>query len=349
MSSQAKIASRRTAGANGSSKRAAEKVRDDDPNNPVKVAAKYFGRNSKSKTYMGHKKKVHTIAWNCTGQKLASGSADHTARVRQLDRHGTSSGELELKGHTDSIDMLSFHPKNPDILATASADKTVRIWDTRASKSCHGIDTKGENINLVWSPDGNYIAVGSKDDNICIIDSKKMPPSIVSTQNFSYEVNEMTWNQTGEYFLMTTGNGTIDIVKFPSFERVHSVQSHSAHCYCIEFDPKGRYLATGGADALVSLWDISEMVCVRTFPRLDSPIRSLSFSHDGRFIASASGDQRIDISDVASGRPVHTIECREAMNSIAWNPRHLLLACAGDESHGRYAGSINVFGYSVAK
>merc|ERR1712080_200689 len=243
--------------------------------------------------------------------------------------------------------MLAFHPKNPDVLGTASADKTVRIWDTRAGKSCHGIETKGQNINLSWSPDGNYIAVGSKDDIISIIDSRKMKPNILKSQKYSYEVNEMAWNQTGEYFLMTTGNGTVDILKFPSLEKAHSVQAHSAHCYCIEFDPKKRYLATGGADALVSLWDLSEMVCVRTFPRLDSPIRSLSFSHDGRFIASASGDHRIDISDVTSGRPVHTIECREAMNSISWNPCHLLLACAGDENHGRYAGSINVFGYSV--
>ena len=38
--------------------------------------------------------------------------------------------------------------------ATASGDKTVRIWDARTNKSQAVIGTKGENINIAWSPDG---------------------------------------------------------------------------------------------------------------------------------------------------------------------------------------------------
>lgn len=314
-------------------------------NSRVKAAGNYFARHSKSKTYTGHKKRVNAVAWNCDGEKIASGSADKTVRVHQLDSYGTSSADWELTGHTDSVDMVAFHPNHPDILATTSLDKTVRIWDTRVSKSCHGVQTQGENINLAWRPDGNQIVVGSKDDIVSIIDNKKTPLSIVNTHRFPYEVNEMTWNETGKYFLMTTGNGEVDILQLPSWEKLHSVQIHAGSCYCIEMDPKGRYLATGGTDALVCLLDISELVCVRTFPRLDSPIRSLSFSHDGRFIASASRDHRIDVSDVASGRPIHTILASEGMNSIAWHPNKLLLAFAGNENHGRYAGSIGVFGY----
>lgn len=32
--------------------------------------------------------KVHSVAWNCTGTKLASGSVDHTARVWNIDPQG---------------------------------------------------------------------------------------------------------------------------------------------------------------------------------------------------------------------------------------------------------------------
>lgn len=37
--------------------------------------------NSKIRECKGHKEKVHTVAWNCDGRKLASGSVDKTARV----------------------------------------------------------------------------------------------------------------------------------------------------------------------------------------------------------------------------------------------------------------------------
>ena len=30
-----------------------------------------------------------------------------------------------------------------------------------------------------------------------------------------------------------------------------------------------RYFATGGADALTCLWDVAELVCIRTFARLE--------------------------------------------------------------------------------
>lgn len=39
----------------------------------------------------------------------------------------------------------------------------------------------------------------------------------------------------------------------PTLERVKQLQSHTANCYCIEFDPTNRYFATGGADALVNV------------------------------------------------------------------------------------------------
>ena len=48
-----------------------------------------------------------------------------------------------FRGHNDSVDQLCWHPTNPDMLATASGDKTVRIWDTRSNKSASIVNTKG--------------------------------------------------------------------------------------------------------------------------------------------------------------------------------------------------------------
>lgn len=40
------------------------------------------------KDFYGHKKSVHSVAWNCTGAQLASGSVDHSARIWTLDTTG---------------------------------------------------------------------------------------------------------------------------------------------------------------------------------------------------------------------------------------------------------------------
>ena len=94
-----------------------------------------------TKEYSGHKKKVHTVSWSCRGHKLASGSVDQTVRVWSIDQAG-SAKSTELTGHSDSVDQLRWDPTNAEVLGTASGDKTVRIWDTRAGGKCaHAIDT----------------------------------------------------------------------------------------------------------------------------------------------------------------------------------------------------------------
>ncbi len=98
----------------------------------------------------GHAKTVSGVAWSCDGKRLATASSDLTARVWTVDQHKEvlrsrirgvllitevdfQGKELELKDHTDSVDGVSWSPTHPDLLATASADKTVRVWDLRGT------------------------------------------------------------------------------------------------------------------------------------------------------------------------------------------------------------------------
>eukprot|EP01103_Thecamoeba_quadrilineata_P006240 TRINITY_DN1596_c0_g1_i2.p1 TRINITY_DN1596_c0_g1~~TRINITY_DN1596_c0_g1_i2.p1 ORF type:complete len:206 (-),score=24.83 TRINITY_DN1596_c0_g1_i2:370-987(-) len=198
---------------------------------------KAFFNSSQTKEYHGHRKKVHSVAWNCRGDKLASGSVDQTARIWGIGGPVVSK-DLELKGHTNSVDQLCWDPTHPERLGTASADKTVRIWDGRTGECSQVIPTSGENINISWSPDGHHLAVGNKEDVLSIIDTRMY--KIIKTTKFLFEVNEISWNNTGDLFFITTGLGQIEVMSYPSLEKVKTLHAHTANCYCIEFDPAGK-------------------------------------------------------------------------------------------------------------
>eukprot|EP00026_Physarum_polycephalum_P009287 Phypoly_transcript_09405.p1 GENE.Phypoly_transcript_09405~~Phypoly_transcript_09405.p1 ORF type:complete len:355 (+),score=41.64 Phypoly_transcript_09405:188-1252(+) len=318
-------------------------VSQEAPTWNLEQAKKHFSE-YKTRDLIGHKKKIHSVAWNCNGRKLASGSVDQTVRVWNIE----TNKDLELKGHTDSVDQLCWDPTHPDVLCTASADKTIRIWDTRTGKCTHNITTTGENINVAWSPDGNYVAVGNKEDCVTIIDTRKY--NVLCNHRFHYEVNEIGWNNTGELFFLTTGLGTVEVLRWipgsNELKPLRSIHAHTANTYCIEFDPLNKYFAVGSADAVVTLWDINEMVCVRSFCKLQYPLRTISFSHDGQFLALASEDHIIDIAHVETGTSVFQISTDAAMNAVAWHPRQMILAYAGDEKdhHGRDLGAVRLFG-----
>ena len=134
-----------------------------------------------------------------------------------------------------------------------------------------------------------------------------------------------------------TGTGTVEIFRYADMLRggepasAHTLHAHTANCYCIEFDPSGEHFAVGGADAVVSVWSASELVCLRTCTRLEWPVRTLSFSHDGAYLASGSEDTCIDVASVATGEQARSIPTGAPMNSVAWHPSKLLLAFAGDD------------------
>ncbi|KAK2154221.1 hypothetical protein LSH36_274g04026 [Paralvinella palmiformis] len=306
---------------------------------------KHFQTHSRTRDYQTHSSKVHTVAWNCDGKKLASGSFDKTVCTFTLDRDRLSKDHT-FRGHGDSVDQLRWHPSHPDLFVTASGDKTVRIWDARASKSAAIIATKGENINICWSPDGQTIAVGNKDDLVTFIDFKSH--KIKGDRQFKVEVNEIAWNKTGDLFFLTNGQGSIIILSYPDLKMSYSLNAHPANCICIEMDPLGKYFATGSADALVSLWDIHDLVCVRVFSRLEWPVRALSFSHDGKMLASASEDLVIDIADVETGEKITAVQCESPTFTVAWNPRKPLLAFSCDDKYerDRDGGTVKLFGIS---
>jgi THO complex subunit 3 len=305
-----------------------------------------FKRNQKTREMVSHTGKVHTVDWSTDGKKLASGSYDKTVCIFTLGTERLAK-EHVFKGHTDSVDQLCWHPVNPDLLASASADKTVRIWDTKSNKPVTTINTKGENINISWSPDGKTIAVGNKEDLVTFIDTRTY--KVKGEKQSKFETNEISWNLENDLFFLTNGQGCIEVLTWPELEVQHIVQAHPGNCICIEFSRCGRYFATGSADALVSVWDAHELACIKTFSRLEWPVRTITFSHDAALLASASEDMKIDIGHVDSTERVASIQVDSPTFTLSWHPSRYLLAYACDDKDkyekDRDAGSLKVWGF----
>eukprot|EP00961_Rhodomonas_salina_P224056 3029588-Rhodomonas_salina.1 len=135
--------------------------------------------------FTGHTKAIHAIGWNNDGKRLATASGDTTARVWNIETH-REGRETELKDHTEPVDGLSWCPNHSEILATASQDKMVRLWDLRGESntssgffsSCFcgnsrrlglqtarrslAIPTPDEILNVEYSPDGNFLLTNDK-------------------------------------------------------------------------------------------------------------------------------------------------------------------------------------------
>ena len=118
-----------------------------------------------------HENSVFTVKYSPDGNYLMSGGRDAHLKVLAIEREFEP--VLEQAAHWFTINHIAFHPKG-HLFATASRDKTIKIWDAENFKLLKVIDTikNGGHINsvnkLYWSNYNNYLLSCSDDQSIII-------------------------------------------------------------------------------------------------------------------------------------------------------------------------------------
>ncbi|KAI5303440.1 hypothetical protein KEM56_007538 [Ascosphaera pollenicola] len=319
---------------------------------------------------------IRTIDWNPTGTLVATGSVDRTLRVWNPEKTNFRQS-TELRGHTSGIEKVAFNPAKECELATCSNDGTVRFWDVRTKTRIASVDVEGDPFTLSWTADGRTLLVG-KDDNTLVPISV---PTISTSSAKTSQPNLSSQPQLGAYQMLTSyhesqqtngtcfthamqsenlglflthGDGTVKIVSYPSFEPIYTLNAHTAACLSVNLSPTGRYLAVGGRDALISLWDTTDWICKRTVSSArGGNVKGLSWSWDGRFITGACDEvgcaAGLEIFHAESGESVYSTSgsgIDMGVSAVAWHPSRYLLAYASvhDVPGARNSGGLKIIG-----
>ena len=120
-----------------------------------------------------HENSVFTIKYSANNQFLISGGRDAYLRVRDLNKDGA---EVSFQpAHWYTINDVAFHPKAA-IFATASRDKTIKIWNAETYELLKVIETVRDqghlnSVNrLFWSNFNDYLVSCGDDRSIMIWD-----------------------------------------------------------------------------------------------------------------------------------------------------------------------------------
>lgn len=292
-----------------------------------------------------HKASIHSVRWNPDGTYLASGGKDKVMNLHRVtDSELVYEQRYSNQGHSGDIDQLCWNPDGPHLLATASVDKHVKVWDVRYVDPVGSIKLENENITLTWSNNGTAIAVADRADLVSFLDTR-MGFRVFKEQKFRFEVGEITWNKGDDLFFVTSGDGKIHVLSYPDLQTLLVIDAFASPCVCIRFDPTGNHFAVGSNDAIASVWDTENLACTQAIERLEWPIKTVSFSYDSRYLASGSEDHFIDICDIRTGEQVAAIDVNSPTLSLDFHPKDYILAYALDEHDYRDIGSIKVVGF----
>ncbi|KAA8567127.1 hypothetical protein MFRU_007g02270 [Monilinia fructicola] len=275
---------------------------------------------------------LRTIAWNPMGGLIAT-AADKTLRVWNAQRPSVNYS-TQLTGHTAAIEKVAFNPVKDAELASVSSDGVVKFWDVRTKAVINEVKGLGEAFTLVWAPDGSSLIVGNKTDNIFILSPTQSTP--IASHQQPVQTNQIAFCWSGNKIFLTTGEGRVKILSYPDFNPVFNMSfepsqpftlnGHTSSCLTVEMQPTARFLASGGSDSIIALWDTTDWICQRTLIDMVGPIRSISFSFDGSYIVGGSDEGTgLEIIHTETGEHVYTVK-GSPCPVVAWHPSKYTLA-----------------------
>ena len=86
-----------------------------------------------------------------------------------------------------------------------------------------------------------------------------------------------------------------------------TLTGHSSGVRSVAYSPDGRYLASGGDDGAIKIWEVATGTELRTLTDHSEVVRSLAYSPDGRYLASGSQDKTTKIWEVATGKELRIL------------------------------------------
>ncbi len=233
-----------------------------------------------------------------------------------------------LEGHKDEVIDASFSPDG-QIIATASKDKTVKLWSLDGKE----ITTLKGHKDLVHSvsfsrdkePDKQIIATASWDGTVKLwttsgklISTLKVNQGAVNSVSFSPDNQKIATGDSKGYVKLWTREGKL----------ITTFKAHNNYILSISFSPDSKKIATASADYTVKLWSWDDKKLKTTLNGHTDWVWSVSFSPDGKQIATASRDMTVKLWSIDGKKIKSMDDHKQSVTSVNFSPDGKMIATA---------------------
>jgi WD40 repeat protein/tRNA A-37 threonylcarbamoyl transferase component Bud32 len=281
----------------------------------------------------GHTGWLHHVAFSPDGTRLISSSHDRTLRYWNAK---TGRQLAVLQGHTHFVWRAGFRADGL-VVASASSDGTMRLWDVRAVERDYAIRGHEKFVySAAFNLDGERVASTAWDGTARVWHATSGKQLLLLDHGKGTIVSSVAYRPKGQMLATLARDNSVRLWDAETGQLIHRwvVPSKDWRDSRLAFHPSGDLLASGCADKRIRLWDVNTKAEVAVLEGHTDAIRDVSFSADGKWLASCSdfGERVIRIWDVATRKQAQALTGHTArIYSVAWNPTTTLLASGSDD------------------
>jgi WD40 repeat protein len=135
----------------------------------------------------------------------------------------------------------------------------IKIWDLEKGKELFPITVNSRHIvnSVAYSPDGRYLASGSRDKTIKIWEVATGKELRTLTGHSDW-VRSVVYSPDGRYLASGSDDNTIKIWEVAMGKQLRTLAGHSDIVFSVAYSPDGRYLASGSGDKTIKIWRVGQ-------------------------------------------------------------------------------------------
>lgn len=210
--------------------------------------------------------RVTALDFRGDGASIAIGSGT-PSRDGQVLVVATTNGEVLRRFdevHSDSVLSVRFSPKGR-ILASASADKSIRLLDLQTNEVVGALDGHTHHVlSLAWKKDGRLIASGSADGTIKTWDTETGQQKR-TIGGFPDEVTAVAFLGDSTQVISSCADGQVRIHETNNGSQVRAASASGDFLFTTGISPDSGRVYSAGQNGAVHVWEIEGLKSVGTW------------------------------------------------------------------------------------
>merc|ERR1711881_773455 len=249
-----------------------------------------------------------------------------------------------LEGHSGWVTQIATNPKYPDIILSASRDKTLIVWKLTRDEQNYGVPQKrlhghGHFVSdVVLSSDGHFALSGSWDRDLRLWDlSAGRSPRRFEDHN--HDFLSVAFSADNRQIVSGSRDKTIKLWNtLAQCKYTISEEGHTEWVSCVRFSPNNQnpIIVSAGWDKYVKVWNLANCRLKTNHIGHSGYLNTVTMSPDGSLCAS--GGPVIKIWDLESKNMVEELKPEVPGNSSKAGPPQCLSMAWSADGQTLFAG-----------